>query len=179
MRIEHQNEANINNYSNKEWRVAVLVVMYLQNKLGGDVCLTMTTSRLAPSPCMLYCRKCLLVLSHFTFAHLSAMIFMIPIGEGSQDKHSNFLKRGSTSRRNIKHRLHVCSELQLTGGILWSRLVRACWDRRVHCATPPCAGNCSHLICGPILLHLSRHTNQCCSSIQPYPLSMSRNQNSK
>ena len=101
------------------------------------------------------------------------------VGESSQDKHSNFLKRGSTSRRNIKHRLHVCSELQLTGGILWSRLVRACWDRRVHCATPPCAGNCSHLICGPILLHLSRHTNQCCSSIQPYPLSMSRNQNSK
>ena len=53
MRIEHWNEANINNYSNKEWRVAVLVVMYLQNKLGGDVCLTMSTSRLAPSPCML------------------------------------------------------------------------------------------------------------------------------
>ena len=37
MRIEHENKDNINNYSNKEWRLAVLVVMYLQNIHGSNV----------------------------------------------------------------------------------------------------------------------------------------------
>ena len=37
MRIEHENKDNINNYSNKEWRLAVLVVMYLHNKHASNV----------------------------------------------------------------------------------------------------------------------------------------------